>query len=467
MAQIDTQRGPAALHAKPATGIRSAPRLPLIAKSAKPAPAIQRGNALPAARKFGTRARLVTAAAVLLTLGVAGYTFHATRSQDGSATQATSAAIPLARCIAAPGLVESESGLRNLSFEIPGILKSVCVQEGQNVKAGELIAELQNADVLARVDSAGADVAVAEAQLRISSENFAAEIKRAHCEVDRLKAELALIEAGPRKEELARAQAEQRVADAEARRVAEDAARLADPAGVKSGAWTEADQSRLKWTAAAAKNRLDAAQANQSLLESGSRQEEKDRARATLAIAEAQLKQLEATQPFKLAAAQAQVKQAKAKLNLTEADLAKTRLHAPIGGVVIWKFLHAGEAVDPMHPTPVVAVADVSRLRVRADVDEADYPQIVRGLPARISADAFSGKFFSGKVQRIADSAGQKRFSTGEAKERMDVKVIETVISLEENCPFKLGLRVTVYFDLGTPPVSPKKSGEATHAQLR
>lgn len=461
MAHVDAQVGQTALVAKTATAVRSTPRSPLpaakpvIAKSAKLAPAVQRDETMQAKRT--TRGRIFAGAAVLLTLVVAAYSFHATRSQDSVAPPAANPAIPFARCVAAPGLVESETGLRNLSFEIPGLLKSVGVQEGQTVKAGELIAELENADVLARVDSAGADLAVADAQLRIASENFTAEIQRAHCEVDRLKAEMALTEAGPRKEELARAQAEQRVADAESRRVAEDAARLADPAGVKSGAWTEADQSRLKWTAAAAKGRLDAAKANQSLLESGSRQEEKDRARATLAIAEAQLKQFEATQPFKLAAAQAQVKQAKAKLKLAEADLAKTRLHAPIGGVVVWKFLHAGEAVDLMHPTPVVAVADVARLRVRADVDEADYPQIVKGLPARISADAFSGKFFTGKVQRIADSAGQKRFSTGEAKERMDVKVVETVIALEENCPFKLGLRVTVYFDLGNAPAAPKK----------
>jgi len=128
---------------------------------------------------------------------------------------------------------------------------------------------------------------------------------------------------------------------------------------------------------------------------------------------------------------------------------------SPINGVVVWKFLHAGEAVDPAHPSPVVAVADLSRLRVRADVDEADYPRIAKGQTVRITADAFNGSSFNGKVVRIADSAGQKRFSTGEARERMDVKVVETVIAIQENSPLKLGLRVTVYFDLAQPSSMP------------
>jgi len=172
-------------------------------------------------------------------------------------------------------------------------------------------------------------------------------------------------------------------------------------------------------------------------------------------MAHAELKQLETTQPLKLASAQAQIKQARAKVQMVEAELSKTRLLSPINGVVVWKFLHAGEAVDPAHPSPVVAVADLSRLRVRADVDEADYPRIAKGQTVRITADAFNGSSFNGKVVRIADSAGQKRFSTGEARERMDVKVVETVIAIQENSPLKLGLRVTVYFDLAQPSSMP------------
>jgi len=121
-----------------------------------------------------------------------------------------------------------------LRHEVPGILRAVHVEEGQKIKAGELIAELENSDTTARRDSVLADLAVSEAQLKIVNGNLAAEIVRAQCEVARLKADAALMEAGPRKEEIGRAQAERRVADAEARRGAEDAARFADPAGVKA-----------------------------------------------------------------------------------------------------------------------------------------------------------------------------------------------------------------------------------------
>jgi len=384
--------------------------------------------------------------AVALTLSLTGATFK--MSQDiAKETLPPSNNFPHARNIVAPGLVESESGQRHLSYEIPGILKSVTVHEGQRVQAGDLIAELENSDASARVLSAQADFAMAEAQLKIDMGNRTAEIEKATYQIDRLKAELALLDAGARKEEIARMHAERRVAEVEAQRALQDAARFADPAGLKSGAWSEAEISRLQWNSEAAKGRLEMAKASQSMLENGYRKEEKDRARASLASAEAELSQLISTQPFKTAAAQAQVVQAKAKLSIAEASLAKTRLFSPINGVVVWKYLHAGEAVDPTHPTPVVAVADTSQLRVRADVDEADYPLIRKGQLVHVAADAFRQKTFTGKVQRVSESAGQKRFSTGEAKERMDVKVVETIIVLDESCPFKLGLRVTVNFE--------------------
>lgn len=356
--------------------------------------------------------------------------------------------MPFTHCIAAPGLVESESGRLNLSFEMPGKLKKVCVEEGQALKAGDLVAELENSDLTAQFNSAKADVKMAEAQLKILANDLDAEILRAQREVERLKAESSMMEVGPRREEIDRALAEVHVAEAESRLAGEDAARFASPQGVKSGAWSEAERDRSARLAEAAAARVEVARARHAALANGSRPEEKDRARAMLAGAETELKRMESTRPHRLTSAEAQLAQTKARLEMAEAQLAKTRLYAPIDGTVVLKFMHTGEAVDALRREPVAAIADLSRLRIRADVDEADFPKIAPGQTVKITAEAFDNKYFNGKVERVCNSAGQKRFATGEARERNDVKVVETLIKLDADCPFKLGLRVTTYFEM-------------------
>ena len=55
-------------------------------------------------------------------------------------------------------------------------------------------------------------------------------------------------------------------------------------------------------------------------------------------------------------------------------------------------------------------------------------------------------------VESISHKTGQKRFSTGEAKEKMDVKIIETIIKFDAPPPanlVKLSLRVRALFEIG------------------
>src|SRR5689334_3559094 len=65
--------------------------------------------------------------------------------------------------IAAPGRVEAISEEIRVSSELSGRLKSVNVEEGDRVKRGQVLAELENADYLARVASAEAELALREA----------------------------------------------------------------------------------------------------------------------------------------------------------------------------------------------------------------------------------------------------------------------------------------------------------------
>src|SRR5262249_43112687 len=68
--------------------------------------------------------------------------------------------------IAGPGRVEPFSEDIKIGSELSGRIKSVNVEEGDAVHRGQVLAELENADYRAQVESAGATVVAREATLR-------------------------------------------------------------------------------------------------------------------------------------------------------------------------------------------------------------------------------------------------------------------------------------------------------------
>jgi len=96
----------------------------------------------------------------------------------------------------------------------------------------------------------------------------------------------------------------------------------------------------------------------------------------------------------------------KAKLNVIQAELERTRLIAPFNGIVAEINGEIGEFVTPSPvgiPTPpAVDLMDISCLYVSAPIDEVDAPRIRVAMRANISLDAISGEVFAGTVKRIA-----------------------------------------------------------------
>lgn len=106
-------------------------------------------------------------------------------------------------------------------------------------------------------------------------------------------------------------------------------------------------------------------------------------------------------------AARAAVEQSASKVALSKADLEKTRLVAPFAGVVAQLNGELGEYVTPSPPgiltLPAVDLMDMSCVYVSAPMDEVDASKVQRGLPVRITLDAYRGKSFPGIVRRVAD----------------------------------------------------------------
>ena len=97
---------------------------------------------------------------------------------------------------------------------------------------------------------------------------------------------------------------------------------------------------------------------------------------------------------------------AQANLQMNEALLEETYLHAPFAGIVAEINGEVGEYVTPSPPgvptPPAVDLIDYSCLYVTAPIDEVDAGELKKGLPARLSLDAFRGETFKGKLNRIA-----------------------------------------------------------------
>ncbi|MDD5722959.1 MAG: efflux RND transporter periplasmic adaptor subunit [Syntrophales bacterium] len=109
---------------------------------------------------------------------------------------------------------------------------------------------------------------------------------------------------------------------------------------------------------------------------------------------------------------QIRIAEAQLKNDLTALDLARERLndtkvYSPIDGVVTARNVQIGQIISSGISnvgggTTALTVSDLSRIFTLASVDEADIGKVVVDQPAEITVDAFPGKRFSGRVERIA-----------------------------------------------------------------
>lgn len=305
--------------------------------------------------------------------------------------------------IAAPGRVEAVSEEVRVSSELSGRLKVVNVEEGDRVRQGQVLAEIQNDDYHARVQEAEAELAQREAELR-RTVNGSREQERREAEASMKAAEAVLNNAK---------------SEAERRRG------LADRSVISRD---EAERYERAYQVARAQ--YDEAAQHFSLVDADAREEDRAHAEAAVATAKAQLAE-------------------------ARAYLEKSYIRAPINGVILRKLRHTGESVSTQFDSPVVTIADDSVLRVRMDVDESDVSKLRVGLRAYVTAEAYGDHKFWGSVIRVGRILGKKNIRTDEPSEHVDTKILETLVELDPGQRLPLGLRVDSYVESG--PVSEKQ----------
>ena len=104
-----------------------------------------------------------------------------------------------------------------------------------------------------------------------------------------------------------------------------------------------------------------------------------------------------------VAAAEANVKAATDSLRLTKITLDYTVMRAPFSGVILVRDAELGEAVQP--GTPIVTLADLDHVWLRAYLNEVDLGKVGWGQPAIVTADTWPGRHYMGRISFISSEA--------------------------------------------------------------
>jgi HlyD family secretion protein len=128
----------------------------------------------------------------------------------------------------------------------------------------------------------------------------------------------------------------------------------------------------------------------------------RDQAQAQIGVDDAKLRQ-----------AQAQVAQARASLDQLEEQLSYTTVVSPIDGEVLSRDVQVGDAVSSIlilgsTATQIMTLGDTHQVYVKGKVDESDIGHVYLGQPARIKVESFKDKTFNGKVTKIVPLGVEK-----------------------------------------------------------
>jgi ABC exporter DevB family membrane fusion protein len=308
----------------------------------------------------------------------------------------TPAALPAAtHTISAEGKLEARPGAEmDVGTEMTARIERFLVNEGDHVDKGQVIAVLDSKDLAARLHQAEAELAVAKAK----------------------RVEVA---AGARNEEIKQAQAVLQRTQSEQMQAEKEFNRTGQLFKDKFMSRATLDNAESTYKVATA--RVTEAEEHLRLLQSGPRRE-------TLVLHEAQ------------------VSQAEANVRYARSMLDKTQVVSPISGILIERYLDVAEVVMP--EKPIAAIADTSQLRINAEVDETDAGRLQLGDPVEISAYAYPGKMYKGRVEEIAHYVGKREIKPNNPAVNLGLKIIQVKIALLEATPLKLGMTVDVRITL-------------------
>jgi len=345
----------------------------------------------------------------------------------------------------------------DISFKVPGKLMERTVDEGDSVKKGMLIARIDRDQIDQQRTRDTASVSSSQWALQQSKSSLDWQRQTTAADVDLKKAALQQAQAhldellnGSRPQEIQ--EARQAVADIRAQneqaRLDWDRAQPLMKNDDISKSQYDAFRARLDSTTASLKQ----AQERLAMVEEGPRKEEIAAARAQVEQAKAALQMSEANRleiqrrKEDLDARRSDVERARAQVGMTDAQVADTTVRSPIDGIVLVKSAELGEVVAA--GTTVVTIGDIDHPWMRAYINERDLGRVKLGMKADVTSDSYKGKTYTGRVTFISPEAEftPKQIQTAEERVklvyRIKIEVENPNRELKSNMPVEADLLV-------------------------
>jgi HlyD family secretion protein len=296
---------------------------------------------------------------------------------------------PPAYVVRASGRIEGREATL-AAKTIQGRVKRLLADEGQTVTKGQLLAELDAAQVEAQVAAAHAAVANLDAQVRQASLDVAYTAKNSDASI---------------------AAADAAVSSAQAHVVRANAI-------VVNAASAYERANALFNGGAISKQELDAAEMTLRTSRADVTAAEKDvtRVEANLALAKASSDTI-ALKRQQLQALQESRRSAAARLEEARANLAERLIIAPENGTIVSRPVEVGDVVSP--GSPIFQVVDMSKLYVKVYIAEPDIAKLRLGDSAEVFVDAFPGRSFAAQISKISDQAEFTPKNVETAEERL------------------------------------------------
>ena len=253
--------------------------------------------------------------------------------------------------------------------QLSGQVVEILADYNSEVKAGQVVARLNQDQIRARLDAARADLAQMRAQ-RLVTEG---QIEKVKAETEKARAAQVDMEA----------------------QVTRNEALLADTDRIFKR------QSDLRTRGFAADAAVDTARATRDAQDAAlaSARAQVNSAKAAILGLAADLQVAQAN----LAAVTAQVQQREAAVRQIEVDLSNSEIKSPVNGVIVQRNVELGATVAASLQAPVLFLIadDLSRMEIAANIDETDIGRIKPGQRVTFTVNAFPGRTFDGVVKQV------------------------------------------------------------------
>lgn len=304
--------------------------------------------------------------------------------------------------IAVSGRVEGDDSA--IASKTSGRIREITVREGDVMKAGDVIAVLDDEQIRAREQQAEAALQMAQARLRVSEQQvevLGEQLRQSELAVDQ-----------------ARTDAQGKVSEAEGRLATAEAQLAQAVASYAQARWDRDASRQLFERGLVAEQEVRRAESNEqaqdAIVAAGRRQVEA--ARGTLTAAKANLvnpamrtSQAAAVKVQLMQArsdiigARAEAERARAQLDEARANRKDLAVLAPFSGTVATRTAEPGEVVAA--GTPIITLIDLSRVYLRGFIPEGQIGRVRVGQPARVFLDSAPTKAIEATVMRIDPQA--------------------------------------------------------------